>query len=384
MGTKMENKKYFENLDGLRGYAALAVFIYHLNLFLPSYWQIMEYGWIWVSVFFTLSGFLITNILLKSKDTDKYFSTFYFHRALRILPLYFLCLGWVTLIWILQWHTIDDLFAYIFFVQNWIIWFNEGIIAFPGMFGHSWTIAIEQQFYCIWPIIIRYGSLRSIKYFCIGGIILAIFSRFYLFEHFWWYATWYSTFSYIDTLMGWSLLALLYRERRLDSLMRYSIITGICSLLWYAFITYVTHIPAFWEGKITSTDSGWPLLMILVLTTSVALVHYLLVTQHRVTLAIFSNSIISYIGKISYGIYLYHVIILHVFDTNSSLMLSFRKIIHLWLIQILSFFTDLSVPVIKFSFLATIYLTSLSQILLTLFIAHISYKYFEKRFLSLK
>ncbi len=381
----MEGKRYFENLDWLRAYAALAVFIYHANITFMSYWQVLEYGWVWVNIFFVISGFLITNILIKNKGEKDYLTKFYFHRAIRILPLYFLCLGIVTIYWILQKYPLGDIYAYILFYQNWLIWAKEWLVEFPAMFSHSWTIAIEQQFYLIWPIIVYYSNIRFLKYFCVFWIFFWIFARFYLFEYFSWSIASYSTFSYIDTLLGWSLLALFYRTwYKLESLFRYSCMLMLLTLPFYWITANYLDIPLFWKEHITSVDAGWPLFMIVIFSASIFIVHFLLISKNTLTRYVFSNSWITYLWKISYGIYLYHVILLYIFDINWSFMLGLRKTIHLWILQVLSSFTDLTHSVIQFSFLATNLCAIFAQIAFTIFIAHISYKYFEKRFLSLK
>ncbi len=381
----MENKSYFENLDGLRGYAALAVFFYHLNITFWNYWQIMSYGWMWVECFFVVSGFLITRILLTSKDQENYFRHFYFRRSVRILPLYFLCLFFVFFYWIFHNLSVNDTYAYFLFIQNWIIWIHNWVASFPSIFWHSWTIAIEQQFYLVWPLIIRYTPIRLLKYICIFWILFSIISRFYLFENFSWFMASYATISHMDTLLWWSFLAILHREwKKIQTTLRYSFLIMVFTLMIYLSITYLWALPVFWEEKITSINAAWPTLMIFVFGLSTFIVHYLLIAKNRITSYIFSNSWISYLGKISYGIYLYHVIIIHIFETELSFMMVFRKYLHIFLLNILQpFYESLPMAVIE-TFNLTLNIIRFLLIILTLFIAHISYKYFEKRFLSLK
>ena len=142
-------------LDGLRAIAVLAVIAYHLQVgFAPG-------GLLGVGVFFTLSGYLITDILLEGWVTRKLsLKNFWLARARRLLPALFTMLA-VVLIWV--WIGNPDLLdnirgetiASIFFVENW--WaIGQGMSYFdrfgaPSVFSHLWSLAVEEQFYIIWP-----------------------------------------------------------------------------------------------------------------------------------------------------------------------------------------------------------------------------------------
>ena len=119
--------KYLPELDGLRGLAILAVVLYHCNPRLQGTWiyGASLWGWAGVILFFTLSGFLITSILLTTRDKPRYFHNFHARRALRIWPVYLLLLIVVYLNapWFIGpgvWEAIKTApwLAYIFCVQN--------------------------------------------------------------------------------------------------------------------------------------------------------------------------------------------------------------------------------------------------------------------------
>jgi peptidoglycan/LPS O-acetylase OafA/YrhL len=146
-------------LDGLRGLAILGVVFYHCHPRLEGTWIYYGslWGWAGVNLFFVLSGFLITSILLESRDKKNYFRTFYGHRALRIWPVYVLLLALVYLLsgWFIGPPILEAIkqgpwLAYIFFVQN---LFHSNM---PPAIGPTWSLAIENQYYLLWAPMVRY------------------------------------------------------------------------------------------------------------------------------------------------------------------------------------------------------------------------------------
>jgi peptidoglycan/LPS O-acetylase OafA/YrhL len=169
---------YRPALDGLRGVAILAVMLDHSGL--------LTGGWLGVDVFFTLSGFLITSLLLEehARTGSIRFRAFYARRALRLLPALFLMVGVCGPIIIAasppRLVTVRLLFvaAIVFYVANWAI--IAGIFAFP--LGHTWSLAIEEQFYALWPpalvLLLRWIRRRGIILTVVlGGIAATIVWR---------------------------------------------------------------------------------------------------------------------------------------------------------------------------------------------------------------
>jgi peptidoglycan/LPS O-acetylase OafA/YrhL len=140
----------------------LAVFFYHCHPRLEGTWvhYASLWGWAGVNLFFVLSGFLITSILLEAREKPHYFRNFYGRRALRIWPVYVLVLVVVYLNapWFIG-PTISAAIksapwlAYIFFVQNLFR------LALPPAIGPTWSLAIEEQYYFLWAPLVRF--LRS-------------------------------------------------------------------------------------------------------------------------------------------------------------------------------------------------------------------------------
>jgi peptidoglycan/LPS O-acetylase OafA/YrhL len=163
--------KRIEELDGLRALAIISVLIVHDGLPLAQHLHLSWFalrGWVGVDLFFVLSGFLITRILLDSKSKPGYFARFYTRRALRIWPLYYV---WVLFILVLtknvaligaHTHSIPA-WQFLIFVQN----FNPGIIG-VGVLTVTWSLAIEEQFYFVWPLVVYKAGSKAIGIICLA------------------------------------------------------------------------------------------------------------------------------------------------------------------------------------------------------------------------
>jgi peptidoglycan/LPS O-acetylase OafA/YrhL len=167
--------RHLPALDGIRGLAIIWV-VFHNTLadnFAPSGGPLhivallAHPGWIGVQLFFALSGFLITAGLLDSQGRDNYFSGFYAKRALRILPLYYAVL--LTLLVILpqvasfsgEPHSaFRDQASLWLFVSNWT---HSG----PYGFAHFWSLAVEEQFYLVWPLLVYRLSPERLLTVCL-------------------------------------------------------------------------------------------------------------------------------------------------------------------------------------------------------------------------
>lgn len=146
-------------LDGVRGLAILWVVLYHCNPRLEGTWihYVSIWGWAGVILFFALSGFLITSILLTTRDKPRYFHNFHARRALRIWPVYILLLVVVYLNapWFIGpsvWDAVKTApwLAYLFLVQN---LFH---LTLPPAIGPTWALAIEEQYYFLWAPLVKY------------------------------------------------------------------------------------------------------------------------------------------------------------------------------------------------------------------------------------
>ena len=180
-------------LDGVRGIAILAVIIFHAvtfethNRFELALAMGAAFGWAGVDLFFVLSGFLITGILLKARGGAGYYRTFYLRRSLRIFPLYFaLCaVLFVVMPTIYGWHspTGEMLTA----AAPWYLTYtlNIRMALFGGagaVFTTSflWSLAVEEQFYLLWPAIVKRVRLEHLSRLCLAIVVAALFWRIWM------------------------------------------------------------------------------------------------------------------------------------------------------------------------------------------------------------
>jgi peptidoglycan/LPS O-acetylase OafA/YrhL len=173
-------------LDGLRGVAILLVIPHNVDRFgAVSAWtrpaaMVAHMGWIGVQLFFVLSGFLITRNLLDSRGSTHYYSSFFARRALRILPLYV-----VTMLFLLvllpRLTTLDPAITatyghqiwYWLFLNNWVQTSGRGVYWLP----HFWSLAVEEQFYLVWPFVVAWVAPRRFVPVCAAIALAAILAR---------------------------------------------------------------------------------------------------------------------------------------------------------------------------------------------------------------
>ncbi|RFO98002.1 hypothetical protein DIC66_04560 [Rhodoferax lacus] len=163
----MSNKftsEYVPQLDSLRFYAVLSVFITH---FIPSGDPIKDalpWGELGVQFFFALSGYLITGILLSARlqmesgdDIGALLRNFYIRRVLRLFPVYYL---YLTAVLVSLAAAREHIWAFFLYIQNFLFADNPAI--FSKMLAHFWTLAVEEQFYLIWPFLLLFTPLSKI------------------------------------------------------------------------------------------------------------------------------------------------------------------------------------------------------------------------------
>lgn len=162
LASSAQSKGRIAELDGLRALAVLAVISFHYTL--GTVWKnaITGLGWAGVDLFFVLSGFLITSILLASRERPHYFSTFYARRTLRIFPIYY-CLLLVYLLaavawggpqswtyWAMQAFYLSSVVAYF---HGWL--FQAPVFVYAGL-AVLWSLSIEELFYLLWAPVVRW------------------------------------------------------------------------------------------------------------------------------------------------------------------------------------------------------------------------------------
>ncbi len=173
------------SLDGVRGLAVLMVLLYHAGQ--PALGGLLLQSG--VDLFFVLSGFLITTILLRTRDRSDYFRLFYGRRAVRIFPLYYLVLAtFVVAANVFLHFGIQDSMSFgqaQELVDNqwwgWLYQVNNleafwGERAFAGL-GHLWSLSIEEQFYLLWPLVVLRAPKRLLLRACMAVVVVSVVVR---------------------------------------------------------------------------------------------------------------------------------------------------------------------------------------------------------------
>jgi peptidoglycan/LPS O-acetylase OafA/YrhL len=170
-------KQHIPQLDGLRAVACLLVLGDHLWRYpagAPILNSLFVSGWVGVDLFFVLSGFLITGILVDTRESAHYWRDFYVRRALRILPLNYALLAFVLGVMPLVSHypgvvqARQDALWYLLYCANFVAaWGRAGFL----MISITWSLAIEEQFYLVWPILVRWLTPRHMANICIALIV---------------------------------------------------------------------------------------------------------------------------------------------------------------------------------------------------------------------
>jgi peptidoglycan/LPS O-acetylase OafA/YrhL len=289
---------YVPELDGLRGLAVLVVVLYHCHERLVGTWLYgpLLWGWVGVNLFFALSGFLITSILIEARGKPQYFRNFYMRRALRIWPVYFLLLAVCYAVpdWFLgdtlahqgHWKT---LVAYALFIQN----LRHTVL--PGTLGPTWSLAIEEQYYFVWAPVVRFcrGRLSWLLPAILVGMVVA--SPLFRLSHAHWLNTTH-TLIHLDGIAMGSLLAVgLYGLRWSRRVW-----------LWVGFAAAVLGFVATGTifGGSSFLDSGLGLGFAGVVLLAVA------GTGARNPVAVLlRRGVLPFYGRISYGLYMTHILV---------------------------------------------------------------------------
>lgn len=288
----------FPQLDGLRGIAILLVILHNGSAKYPVLHldRIFANGWMGVDLFFVLSGFLITGILLDTRESSGYFKNFYARRCLRIWPLYYASLVFMFLVvpflrpveGIAIFERSSPWWSFPLYLQNFLIPAPETA---AGLLGVTWSLAIEEQFYLVWPLVVRFTSHAILRRISILVFFLSPVLRLLLASQ---GVNLYSnTFSRMDGLMLGALLAVFFRSAQFDA-------SRFLGIAWVIFI--VTASIAF------LTDQPQWIVFSMSAAASAALLYVSLYSGAGWLQRGLRNRFIVYTGTISYGLYLLHKI----------------------------------------------------------------------------
>src|SRR5580698_5498946 len=209
--------KKIPQLDAVRGLAVLLVLLHNTDIYPALHLQLISAnGWMGVDLFFVLSGLLITGILLDTKQSEGYFKNFYARRCLRIWPLYYPLIFFMFVVVRFlnpsEFHTVvqtsSPWWAFPLFLQNFLLAISTNA---AGPLGVTWSLAIEEQFYLVWPLVVRFCPLTQLRRVAILEICISPGLRFYLSLH--QVNLYTNVFCRLDGLMAGALLALLVRSK---------------------------------------------------------------------------------------------------------------------------------------------------------------------------
>jgi peptidoglycan/LPS O-acetylase OafA/YrhL len=300
-------QKRLPQLDAVRGIAILLVMLVNTSGKYPQLHldHFFGYGWMGVDLFFALSGFLITRILLDTRQAPGYFKNFYARRVLRILPLYYCVLVFmfvlVPLLGPAQARSVFERsspwWAYPLFLQNFLL-------AVPtmaaGPLGATWSLAIEEQFYLVWPLIVRFCSTAQLRRLAIVMIAFSPPLTYYLLAHH--FLIYSNVFCRQVGLMAGALLALVIRMDKF-------VPSRYLRTAWIAF--GVTLSGAFLSEYF---NAEW-LAFTMVALAAAFFIFLALYSEQKWLQATLRNRFLIYSGNISYGLYLLHKIPLDMAQT---------------------------------------------------------------------
>ena len=297
MYDQFQQNKLFRGLDGLRFISISAVVWHHSVGFIEGI-PITRYGFLGVDLFFVISGFLIVTLLLRERDKTGGISLrdFYIRRSLRIFPLYYgFILGLAGIYLFVRPNSaygqqfISELPIYLFYLGN----------IFPVSFGIVWSLATEEQFYLIWPLLEKY--FRSIIFYLLA---IALFVNQLINFHSAEITEWLGVHrleilqaTFTPILLGVLLAHLLHQRNTFGVLQkivghRFASLAILLLLVLFCFL-----MPA--------DISGLPRLTIHILM--MLLLASIVINEKTLLLPALSNRFIARIGVISYGIYLFHI-----------------------------------------------------------------------------
>lgn len=316
--------EHYPSLDGLRGVAILGVLAFH-TLDMPG-------GWMGVDLFFVISGFLIGSILIDTRAHEFYFRNFYIKRTFRIFPLYYLSLLLIIILFASFGIAFGNYgWSYFLYLQNFPAAFAhywpEG---WAGSLNHFWSLAIEEQFYLVFPVFVYLMKPSQLPWLCAAGILFSLLCRFYFYEHHNQLATYVFTLSRMDSLLSGVLMAQLVRRRQ-----RIGISWIILPLLlWILTISVSTDLrhPVFQTVGFTLNAFFFSSLIVCALSPSLSFYRLLQV------------SILREIGKISYGLYIFHypllILFKHLYRTSphEKLWTSASTLLTSFMLAVISFY----------------------------------------------
>ncbi|GAC1357472.1 MAG: hypothetical protein NVSMB3_04070 [Acidobacteriaceae bacterium] len=309
-------RQYLHSLEGIRAYAFLLVFAVHYSdslhplphdggLLRWLWFLLSQVSWAAVPVFFVLSGFLITGVLFDTRGVQNFFRTFYARRALRVLPLYYLVLACsAAFAWFIalpfSWKHLFYLVYLHNFVRTWSTMYSLGRYV---DLGHLWSLAIEEQFYLIWPVVIfLLQSRRRLLGCCYSVMVLVGLLRiFWPMTHLSYLFAYECSLTRCDALMAGAALAL-HRRGPSQSLTRWVLRAMVVGLGGILFLLG----GAVWVGQALPFDRFGTAVLVPIVNLIAAAAVVLAIEPSTVLSRLCSKRRAVSLGGMSYSLYIVH------------------------------------------------------------------------------
>lgn len=338
-------------LDGLRGIAIILVILSHNYFHLGVF---TNYGWIGVDLFFVLSGFLITDILLKI-NTLHGIRNFYARRFLRIFPLYY---AFLAIVFFALNSGVDPSIQLVRDNQAWYWLYLQNFLYLkipefqPHFVTHLWSLAVEEQFYVILPWIVLFSPKKLLQSILVLlTITVIIFRNINNYEIINSEFNYSFTFTRIDSLLIGAFLVIVIKNKQ-EITQKVIWVIAIVSLLILSYIfiknqSFYFLIPELQSFGYTLIALFWTGVLLFTLKKKPAFLR---------------NSYLKWLGKYSYGIYVFHWPILFLFK---------------------HYFRPLLINELHLKILVNT-INGTSALIITLIISYLSFNFFEKKFLRYK
>lgn len=307
--------KYNPQLDGLRFCAVLFVVCYHWLPIISSH-KISHFFGGFVNFFFVLSSYLITKILMSAKDKSvklkfskiKVILFFLFRRTIRIFPAYYIFLTLVLIIPGIGHHLKEHEVAYFSYLSNYYIFFAAH---WPLATSHLWTLAVEEQFYVFWPLLVIFiPNKHLLKTFIAIALVSIILRAIFYQSTTGFFPQSILTQYCLDSFAIGGLLAIKFtiskeQERLIDRFFHIALLIGI-PVGFIIILTQSFYLSFVFNGLIISV-------------ISFKLIEKAIFGYKGLTQQFLENKVVLFLGQISYSIYLYHlavpVVFWQVFDS---------------------------------------------------------------------
>ncbi len=381
---------FFNGLNELRAFAALAVIFHHIELFkirdhisslcesrFFSYF-IGTVGKNGVHLFFVLSGFLITYLLLKEKEKYKtiLFKKFFLRRIFRIWPLYYLIviIGFILIPFLAHTFSLFEKIPYYYhlilepknYSLNAVLLYllflpNIALSHFrvPGC-SQAWSVGVEEQFYIFWPLLIYVFARKKIVWVFLLLLLFFVFSNVFIQPASLFLLTKNSSFTAVLFTVIYAIIKIFpfefmtigavggylyaYHKEKINEFSKSKFIYLLVVVIVFAFLFIPLFTPYFQS-----------------MTLGLLFLFLILITISEENTIVFRNKQISYLGKISYGIYMYHPFVMF-------LVFPFAN----------TYFNDSSTT-LYYNLFVYFFVFSI-----TILLSHFSYKYFESVFIKIK